>query len=235
VDAPSCLAFLKVSRRIVGAIAGDDFGQSGDRNTMEFSRRLNRREAAMLMLAAAIGSAVPAGASTTAAEAYVNAIAGEVMSLANAGQKGPALRAKFATLMSRYINLRAIANYALGTYVKKLPAARKDEFYGLVNNYAAALFVYYVEDFRGTELEIKSTTQQGKFTVIQSAIKLKGGGREQVRWRLVPAGGAFRVNDVNLKGVWLTISMKDRFTKVLTKSKGNFEPLFAELREAETW
>ena len=33
----------------------------------------------------------------------------------------------------------------------------------------------------------------------------------------------------------MTISMKDRFTKVLKKSKGDFEPLFAELREAETW
>ena len=56
-----------------------------------------------------------------------------------------------------------------------------------------------------------------------------------MRWRLVPTGDAYRINDVNLKGVWLTISMKDRFTKVLTKSKGDFEPLFAELREAEKW
>ena len=62
-----------------------------------------------------------------------------------------------------------------------------------------------------------------------------GGGREQVKWRLVPSGGGFRVADVNVKGVWMTISMKDRFTKVLNKSKGDFEPLFAELREAETW
>ena len=104
-----------------------------------------------------------------------------------------------------------------------------------MNNYAASLFVYYVKDFRGTDLEIMSTAKQGKFTVIHSAIKLKGGGREQVRWRLTPSGGGFRVSDVNLKGVWLTISMKDRFTKVLNKSKGDFGPLFDELREAETW
>ena len=42
-------------------------------------------------------------------------------------------------------------------------------------------------------------------------------------------------SDVNIKGVWLTISMKDRFNKVLNKSKGDFDPLFDELREAETW
>ena len=136
--------------------------------------------------------------------------------------------------MNRYINLKGIADYALGPYRNKLPASQRAEFYELVNNYAAALFVYYVEDFRGNELEIISTTKQGKFTVIQSAIKGKG-AREQVRWRLIPSGGGFRVSDVNLKGVWLTISMKDRFNKVLKSSKGDFGPLFAELREAETW
>ncbi len=29
--------------------------------------------------------------------------------------------------------------------------------------------------------------------------------------------------------------MKDRFNKVLGKSKGDFDALFAELREANTW
>ena len=197
--------------------------------------RPNRR--AVLGFAAALlaGASYPALAAAGPAENYVTEIAEQVIRLANNGQKGPALRAKFAALMNRYINLKAIANYALGPYQKKLPAARRGEFYDLVGNYAAALFVYYLEDFRGTGLEIKSTTKQGKFTVIQSAIVLKGGGREQVRWRLTPSGSAFRINDVNLKGVWLTISMKDRFTKVLGKSKGDFEPLFAELREADTW
>lgn len=196
-------------------------------------RPLNRRELGGLVLAALFATAGKATASTPA-ETYVTGIAKDVMALANTGQKGPALRARFAALMNRYINLKGIADYALGPYRSQLPASQRAEFYELVNNYAAALFVYYVEDFRGTELEIISTTKQGKFTVIQSAIK-GNGAREQVRWRLIPAGGGFRVSDVNLKGVWLTISMKDRFNKVLKSSKGDFGPLFAELKEAETW
>lgn len=177
----------------------------------------------------------PAEAAVDPAEAYVSSIADEVMDLANSGQKGNALRNKFAALLNRHINLRAIANYSLGSYVSKLPANRKEEFYKLVNNYSAALFVFYVDDFRGNALEIMSNAKQGKFITIQSAIKRKSGGREQVRWRLLPADGSFRVSDVNLKGIWLTISMKDRFNKVLKQSRGDFEALFAELREAETW
>ena len=194
---------------------------------------LSRRELRGLAVAALLGLATPAMAST-AAEDYVTSIAGDVMRLANTGKKGPALRAQFASLLNRYINLKGIADYALGPYVKKLPPDKRAEFYDLVSTYAAALFVYYVEDFRGNKLDIISTTKQGKFTVIQSAI-VGGGGREQVRWRLSPSGSGFRVSDVNVKGVWLTISMKDRFSKVLRSSKGDFGPLFAELRQAETW
>jgi ABC-type transporter MlaC component len=204
------------------------------------NRKFTRRELAGMMFAGIVAATtsypVSARAALTPAEDYVNRIAGDVMQLANSGQRGTRLRDKFATLLERYINLRNIANFALGPYRTKLPSSKKDEFYNLVGDYTAALFVYYVEDFRGSELEILSTTKQGKFINIHSAIRLKGGGREQVRWRVVQsASGGFTVSDVNVKGVWLTISMKKRFGDVLNKSKGDFNALFAELREAETW
>ena len=195
-----------------------------------------RREMLGLLMAAVLGGvSAKAMAAIDPAEDYVTGIADEVMRLANSGVTGDPLRAKFSALLNRYINLRQIANYALGSYLSKLPSGKKDEFYRLVGNYAAALFVYYVQDFRGSELEINSNTKQGKFTIIQSAIKLKGGGREQIRWRLTGTGSGFHVADVNLKGVWLTISMKDRFNKVLNRSKGDFDALFDELRQADTW
>ena len=200
------------------------------------TRKFSRREFAALLLGAAVtGSAGYATAAVNPAEGYVDKIANEVMSLANSGAKGNALRGRFASVLNRYINLRSIANFALGPYQKKMPAGAKNEFYTLFNNYAAALFVYYVDDFKGSDLKIISTSQQGKFITITSAIVQKGGGREQVKWRLVSAGGGYKISDINIKGVWLTIATKKRFSDVLNRSKGDFEALFAELREAETW
>jgi ABC-type transporter MlaC component len=43
------------------------------------------------------------------------------------------------------------------------------------------------------------------------------------------------VADLNIKGVWLTIAMKKLFGDTLNASKGDFGPLYAKLREAETW
>jgi phospholipid transport system substrate-binding protein len=200
---------------------------------------LSRRDTLALILAGVaagqFAGTSKARAALGPAESFVSDIADNVFKLANTGVKGQALKSKFANLLSRYINLKQIANYALGTYRSQLPPAKQAEFYDLVSNYAAALFVFYLEDFRGKELEIISTSTQGKFTTIQSAIILAKGGKEQVRWRLISSGSSYRVADVNLKGIWLTISMKKRFGEVLKRSKGDFEPLFTELREAETW
>jgi ABC-type transporter MlaC component len=200
------------------------------------TRKFSRREfVAMLLGAVLTGSVSPAMAAVDPAEGYVGKIADEVMSLANSGTKGTALRGRFASVLNRYVNLRNIANFALGPYRKKLSPGDRNEFYTLFNNYAAALFVYYVDDFKGSELQIISTSKQGRFITIVSAIKQNGGGREQVRWRLVPAGGGYKISDINVKGVWLTIATKKRFGDVLNRSKGDFGALFAELREAETW
>lgn len=199
-------------------------------------RKISRRDFANILLGTLVGmSGVPTFAASSAAENYVGKIADEVMNLANSGAQGNALRNKFAAVLNRYINLQNIANFALGPYQKKLPAGDKAEFYGLFNNYAAALFVYYVDEFRGTDLKIISDKQEGSYTTIDSAIILKSGGQQKVKWRLVPAGGGYKVSDINVRGVWLTIATKDRFHKVLSSSKGDFDALFAELKEADTW
>ena len=203
--------------------------------TGTINRKFTRREFTTLFLVTAFaGGADRASAAVNPAEGYVGKVADEVMSLANSGAKGTALRGRFASLLNRYVNLRTIANFALGPYQKQLRPADKNKFYTLFNNYAAALFVNYVDDFKGSDLKIISTSKQGGHIIIVSAIVGKG-NREQVKWRLVAVGGGYKISDINVKGVWLTIATKKRFSDVLKRSKGNFEALFAELRKAESW
>jgi ABC-type transporter MlaC component len=168
-------------------------------------------------------------------EVFITTVTSEVMRLAGSQLPPKVLRGKFASLLGKHVNMRGIANFALGPFQKQLPASQRDEFYDLVTDYAAALFAWYAKDFQGESVEIVSTSTQGKFTTVQSSIKGKGLGGEQVNWRLVASEGGYRVSDVKVKNVWLGIAMKQRFGDVLKKSKGDFGPLFSELREAETW
>jgi phospholipid transport system substrate-binding protein len=207
----------------------------GQRNGTNFmTQSISRRAALLGAVSILMASQAGTAAAAKSPEDFVKRLTDQVISLANGGQKGKALRGRFASLLERNVNLRNIANFALGPYQKKMSAKEKSTFYSLVSNYAAALFVYYADDFKGEGLEIIDTSTQGNFTTIKSAI-VRGAARENVRWRLINSGGTYRVSDVNIKGVWMTISMKKRFTDILNRSKGDFEPLFAELREAESW
>ncbi|MBK8768976.1 MAG: ABC transporter substrate-binding protein [Rhizobiales bacterium] len=199
--------------------------------TTLFSRR-----AALSLMAAAAASAVTAGDATAdaVAETYVAKIGKEVLRLANAGTRGKATRNKFAAMLSKYVNLRGITMASLGTYQKQLPPGDKDKLNDLVTTYAAALFAWFVDDFKGQDFVVDRTAQQGKYLLVYSKI-VKPGADEPIVWYLSPQGDGYRIVDLSVLGVRLSSAMRQRFSDELKKSKGNFEPLYAMLREAETW
>ena len=161
---------------------------------------------------------------------YVQSIGKDVLLLANGSVRGKALRGKFVSLLSRHVNLRNIAGSALGTFRSKLPPSDKDKFNGLVTTYAAALFVWYIDKFKGGEFSIDSVVNQGSFTIVKS--KLSG---EQIVWYLTAKGDGYQVVDMSILGVRLSVAMRDAFSKELKRSKGDFNGLYAFLSEAETW
>jgi phospholipid transport system substrate-binding protein len=164
------------------------------------------------------------------AKSYVQDIGQDVLALANGSTRGKALRAKFVSLLGRHVNLRNIAGSALGTYRSKLPPGDKDKFNTLVTTYAAALFVWYIDKFKGGDFKIETVVQQGNFTVVKS--KLSG---EQIIWYLSGNGSDYQVVDMSILGVRLSVAMRDAFSKELKRSKGDFNGLYAFLSEAETW
>lgn len=169
------------------------------------------------------------------AETYVQSIGEAVLTLANSATRGKPLRSKFVNLLSRHVNLRNIAASALGTYRSKLPAADKEKFNDLVTLYAAALFVWYIDKFKGADFVVDTVVKQGNFTVVKSKIAKSKLGNEQIVWYLSPKGNGFQVVDLSILGVRLSVAMRDAFSRELKKSKGDFKVLYAFLAEADTW
>jgi ABC-type transporter MlaC component len=186
-----------------------------------------------MALAAAAVPAAPAWSAN--AEDYVKSVAGDVISLANSGLGKSAMRSRFGNLLNRYADARNVSLIALGPYQKKIPAAQRDEFFRWSLFYITAFFVYYIDEFKGAGFDVKNVAQQGKFTTVIGSVRFKGGDTSPVRWRLVPAAGGFRINDINVRGVWLSLQLKKRYNDILNRSKGDFKPLIEELKSAQTW
>ena len=195
---------------------------------------LTRRRIVQLMMGLAALPAIAADAPTalgaTAPEAYVQNIGRDVVALANGGSKGTALRSRFVSLLNRHSDVRSIALFSLGQYQKELPPNLKSEYFKLVIDYTAALFVSYIKDFAGARIDVKSSKASGKATIVDSAIKFSGGSSSPVKWRVVKAGGGLRVSDVNVRGIWLTLQMRQQFTSVLKNNRGDFDALLKYLK-----
>ena len=198
-----------------------------------FNSRLSRRGLMGLgVLLATTSLAGRQALALSAAEQYVTSVGTSVIRVANSGAGKAAMRQRLSSLISQNANVRSVGLVALGPYRKDLPPGKAGEFVRLVSFYMAAFFVYYIDEFQGSSIEVNSSTKQGNATLVNSSVRFKNGSTTQVRWRIVGGG---QVGDINVRGVWLSLQLKKRFTDVLKRSQGDFDALFAELKSAESW
>lgn len=159
-----------------------------------------------------------------AAEGYVAKLSNSVLVAANAGEKK-----RFRTLMHDHTDIRTIGMFSLGRYARKLPKAKRTQYYKLVENWIAKTFISYSKGKDGQKFKIVSSTVRGnKITLVKS--KIVGGGNAPVKWRLIRHNNSYLVSDVNVAGIWLSILMKSKFVAKLNKHDGDFNQLFAYLR-----
>lgn len=197
--------------------------------------QITRRSLLTFIAFSLISTPVSHAATNAAAAKYVSGIGDDILRLANSSTRGKALRGRFTSLLSRHVNLQSIAMSSLGTYRGKLPASDKAKFNQLVTTYAAALFVWYADDFKGHKFIVDKTTMQGNAILVETNISSSKFSNEPIVWKLSGSGGGFKIIDLKIRGVWLSIAMRDAFSRELKKSRGDFQKLYAFLREAETW
>jgi ABC-type transporter MlaC component len=89
--------------------------------------------------------------------------------------------------------------------------------------------VYYADDFVGSGVKIRSSHKNGKFVLVDSAVSMSKGGNTKLRWRLRAGGNYKKIADINFRGIWLSIRLRDDIASVLKRNKGDFAALIAHL------
>jgi len=170
----------------------------------------------------------------TGPERHVTSIANSVIRLARSNARGPVLHKKFIRLLSTHANMNSVALFSLGPYRRKLPARLKPRYQKLVKAYVAGLFVYYADDFKGRKLKIINSRKSGRSVIINSKITFSGSSKPVI-WRVYQRGRRYHVTDVNIRGIWLSIQMRQKFTQILKRNKGDFNALLLFLAKYKNW
>lgn len=175
----------------------------------------------------------PAGHAMTAVEAFASKAGAHAIQTAAYGGTEQQKVDRFRDLLQRYSNIKEVALFSLGRFEKQLPTARADEFYKLVEDFTAKLFASYAGNFAGREVQVLRSAPRTENDIVVDSRILYFDDRNPapVKWLVAKRGSKMMIYDVNIQGVWLSLFIQQKFVSILKKSKGDFDPLFAFLRQ----
>ena len=190
-----------------------------------------RRLLAVLLALGALPVVVKPSMAAKTPGAFAEELGRKVIALARSKRSDSALKREFLALLTRNANTRAVARFALGKYRRRMPKKLWPEYYRLVLAYIAGMFVSYRKDLAAKDIRIIKSTGRGKWTSVESELVFPDGSKSRVDWRIYTGGGPYRVGDVKIKGIWLSLRMRDKFVSILNESKGDFKALMDYLRQ----
>lgn len=217
----------KIMRALTNRTIAATHGVSG------WLRRAALLGAVVLGLAATVAPGEAARATDLkGAERFASQAGNQAVATARAGGSEAQLAARFRNLLRRYSSVQSVASFSLGRFARSLPQSRRAEFHKLVEGFTARLFAAYADSFAGSGVEVVRSKPRANSVVVDSKIIFPGGrSPSPVKWLVSRRGGGYTVYDVNVQGVWLSLYIRSKFESILKSSNGDFDALFAFLRQ----
>jgi ABC-type transporter MlaC component len=173
---------------------------------------------ALAALTAAGGPAVGgARAAACPAGSFVTAAGNAFERAASAGSPEA-----FAAAAARFTDLRAIANFALGSYRSSLPAARQAEYFTLTRHFMGSFMAAHASKFRAGNLRVVDCSD--------GTISARTDSGERLVFRLEQGGGGYRIRDVRVQSIWLAQQLRSTFVGKIRDGDGDIEALFSYLK-----
>jgi phospholipid transport system substrate-binding protein len=160
------------------------------------------------------------------AEAYIDQLGNGVIAAANSGSVD-----RFRALLRQNADIAAIALFSLGPYRRNLPDSRRAEYYRLVERHISGVFAAHTGKLKGQRLTVSGSRGASDSIIVASRLEQPGGRSVPVLWRVVQRGGAYKIFDVSVDGVWLANTQKTSFTSVLQRNNGSVDALMDYLRQ----
>jgi phospholipid transport system substrate-binding protein len=201
--------------------------------------QLKRRSlcAFVLAVAACVGfGALPGQAQAArdpAAEQFVQSGAQRVISLlAERGTSEAQKEAAFRGAINELADVPKITNFVLGKYARTITPAQRAQFAPTFRAYAERVYRNRLDDYHGETVRVTGSTVRKPGDVIVNT-QVSGGQLSQpvsVSWRVLGGGGAWKVVDVQFKGIWLAITQQQDFVSTIDNAHGDIDVLIAQLR-----
>lgn len=144
-----------------------------------------------------------------------------------------AQRQAFRALLQDSFDLDTIGRFALGKYWRVATPSERAEYQRLFEKMVIGVYAERFGTYDGQKLKTTGTKSASDTdTIVNSVIIPKGGGEKvRVDWRVRKSGSRYRVVDVIVEGVSMSVTQRSDFAAAIQQGGGDVSALLKHLRE----
>lgn len=138
---------------------------------------------------------------------------------------------QFAALLDEYFDTRRIARFLIGRQWRSISDEQKEAYFEAFDAFLVSFYLNQFAPYREGEVEvlgIEDIDENYLFVVTRG--EAPGDDPITAKWRLRRTDDGFKVVDLIIEGVSLSVSQRDQFNSVISSSPDGFDGLIAELR-----
>jgi phospholipid transport system substrate-binding protein len=155
--------------------------------------------------------------------------------LSDPGSSKDQKKKEFRKLLDNSFDLETIGRFALGRYWNVASPAEKKEYQSLFRKMVVEMYANRFDEYKGQKFEAKTFRSIGNNdTLVTSVITPANGGADvQVDWRVRSKGGSYKIVDVLVAGVSMSVTQRSDFASVIQSGGGKVSVLIDYLRNGK--
>lgn len=143
---------------------------------------------------------------------------------------------RFTAYIVEHMDARKTALFTLGNYRRGAPDGVVEPFVAAFTAYSTAIYGAHLVDYSGATVRVTGDVVNKPGDVTVATVAEGGQLREPLRiaFRLVSDGGAYKIIDVQVAGIWLSVEQREQFASALSQNRGDIAALTASLKDRTT-
>ncbi len=139
---------------------------------------------------------------------------------------------EFERLLNDSFDIKTIARFSLGRYWRVANKQERKEYMSLFNKMIIDVYSSRFGDYQGQELVVSGSRAEGtKDAIVSSKITGDGSPEVKVDWRVRYKDGQYKVIDVLVEGVSMSLTQRSDFASVIQRGGGKVDVLLAHMRK----
>ncbi|MEE3625488.1 ABC transporter substrate-binding protein [Nitrospirillum sp. BR 11752] len=152
--------------------------------------------------------------------------------LSKPGASKAEIQSTFTQLLEQNFDLQTIGRFVLGRYWNIANDAQRQEYMKLFQTMIVSVYAERFSQYAGETFKVGNAQPDGeKDAIVNSQVIRSNGPAVNVDWRLRSKDGSFRIIDVVVENVSMSLTQRSEFASVIESHGGDFNALLEALRD----